>query len=283
VPVRLKLRKGLREPGPEPRERGGAVEVHEEARRLDGQRLVVAAWGLRKCFGPREVFCDVNLTVRPGEVLTIIGRSGVGKSTLLRCLNLLELPTSGEIQLGDVRIFKDRPLLPKRELMAARRRLSMVFQQFNLVKHLTAVENVALPRVVALKEPAERAIEEAIELLDRVNLRSRALAFPRELSGGEQQRVGIARAMALHPQAILFDEPTSSLDPELRGEVLGVMRQLSEAGMTMIIVTHELRFADEVANWVVFMDQGRVVEEGPPAQVLHAPLEERTSQFVRSH
>ena len=238
---------------------------------------------LSKSFGKTTVFHDVSLRIERGKVVTILGRSGVGKSTLLRCLNLLEIPTSGEIFLGGKCIFGNGLQISRKGLVSARRRLTMVFQQFNLFQHLTAVENVALAPIVALHHPAAAAIEEAVSLLAHVGISARRLAYPAQLSGGEQQRVAIARALALKPAAILFDEPTSSLDPELRGEVLATMKQLAGEGMTMVIVTHELKFAAEVSDWVVYMDDRSVVEEGPVAQVMFAPRYERTQRFIGSH
>jgi ABC-type polar amino acid transport system ATPase subunit len=225
---------------------------------------------LSKSFGKTTIFRDISLRIERGKVVTILGRSGVGKSTLLRCLNLLEVPSSG-LQIS------------RKRLVIARRQLSMVFQQFNLFQHLTAVENVALAPIVALGESPAIAIAEAVSLLAHVGVSARRLAYPAQLSGGEQQRVAIARALALKPAAILFDEPTSSLDPELRGEVLATMKQLASEGMTMVIVTHELKFAAEVSDWVVYIDDGYVVEEGPVEQVMFAPLHERTQRFMGSH
>ncbi|MDA8048457.1 MAG: amino acid ABC transporter ATP-binding protein [Rhodospirillales bacterium] len=238
---------------------------------------------LTKRFGATEVFRDVSLRIEGGKVVTILGRSGVGKSTLLRCLNLLELPTSGQVFLRTKCVYDNGLCISRKDLIGARRQLSMVFQQFNLFQHLTAVENVALAPIVALGEPAGSAIEAARSLLDHVGISARMLAYPSQLSGGEQQRVAIARALALRPAAILFDEPTSSLDPELRGEVLATMKQLASEGMTMVVVTHELKFAADVSDWVVFMDDGGVVEEGPVEQVLVSPVRERTRQFISSH
>jgi len=244
--------------------------------------IVAEVRNLSKQFGMHQVIRDVSLKVARGKVVTIIGRSGVGKSTLLRCFNLLEIPSSGQIFLEGECIFHDGLQISRKRLVVARRQLSMVFQQFNLFQHLTAIENVALAPIIALGQSAEIAIDEAARLLAHVGITSRKLAFPSQLSGGEQQRVAIARALAVKPAAILFDEPTSSLDPELRGEVLATMRQLASEGMTMVIVTHELKFAADVSDRVVFMEGGRILEEGSVDQVLISPVHERTRQFIGS-
>ncbi|MHB8730679.1 MAG: amino acid ABC transporter ATP-binding protein [bacterium] len=246
------------------------------------QPPVAEVRNLGKRFGSHEVFGNVSLRVDRGKVLTVVGRSGVGKSTLLRCLNLLEIPSAGQLFLRGECVYDNRLQISGKALIAARRQLSMVFQQFNLFQHLTAIENVALAPIVALGERSRDAIEAAAALLHHVGLSKRMLALPSQLSGGEQQRVAIARALAVRPAAILFDEPTSSLDPELRGEVLATMKQLAGEGMTMVVVTHELKFAADVSDWVVFMDEGRVMEEGPVEQVLLSPLSERTRQFINS-
>jgi len=246
------------------------------------ENAVAQVQNLSKSFGDNLIFHDVNLDVESGQVVTILGRSGVGKSTLLRCMNLLEVPSSGKVLLKGECIFDDGLNVSGRGLIAARRKLSMVFQQFNLFKHLTAVENVSLAVTIALKVESKRAIADAMELLERVGLRHRALAYPHQLSGGEQQRVGIARALAVKPAAILFDEPTSSLDPELRGEVLRVMKSLAAEDVTMVVVTHELSFAREVSDWIVFMDEGTVLEEGPPNRVFDSPEHDRTFRFLNT-
>ncbi len=227
------------------------------------------------------VLKGISLTVQHGEHVAIIGRSGSGKSTLIRCMNLLEVPDRGTIEADGASIYQDRILLSPKQLVGFRRRVGMVFQQFNLFPHLTVVENVALPltRGVGLAQPA--ALERAVSMLSKVGLADKLRSYPRELSGGQQQRVAIARTLALQPAVVLFDEPTSALDPELVGEVLAVLRELANEGMTMVIVTHEMAFAAEVSNRVVFLDAGQVAEEGPPEQIFKAPVNPRTQSFVR--
>ena len=227
------------------------------------------------------VLKGISLTVQHGEHVAIIGRSGSGKSTLIRCMNLLEVPDRGTIEADGDSIYQDRILLSPKQLVGFRRRVGMVFQQFNLFPHLTVVENVALPltRGVGLAQPA--ALERAVSMLSKVGLADKLRSYPRELSGGQQQRVAIARTLALQPAVVLFDEPTSALDPELVGEVLAVLRELANEGMTMVIVTHEMAFAAEVSNRVVFLDAGQVAEEGPPEQIFKAPVNPRTQSFVR--
>jgi ABC-type polar amino acid transport system ATPase subunit len=227
-----------------------------------------------------SVLKGISLTVQHGEHVAIIGRSGSGKSTLIRCMNLLEVPDRGTIEADGAAIYQDRILLSPRQLVGFRRRVGMVFQQFNLFPHLTVVENVALPltKGVGLAQPA--ALERAVSMLGKVGLADKLRSYPRELSGGQQQRVAIARTLALQPAIVLFDEPTSALDPELVGEVLAVLRELAHEGMTMVIVTHELAFAAEVSNRVVFLDAGLVAEEGPPEQIFKAPVNPRTQSFV---
>jgi ABC-type polar amino acid transport system ATPase subunit len=226
------------------------------------------------------VLKGISLTVQHGEHVAIIGRSGSGKSTLIRCMNLLEVPDRGTIEADGASIYQDRILLNPKQLVGFRRRVGMVFQQFNLFPHLTVVENVALPltKGVGLAQPA--ALERAVSMLSKVGLADKVRSYPRELSGGQQQRVAIARTLALQPAIVLFDEPTSALDPELVGEVLAVLRELANEGMTMVIVTHELAFAAEVSNRVVFLDAGLVAEEGPPEQIFKAPVNPRTQSFV---
>jgi polar amino acid transport system ATP-binding protein len=235
----------------------------------------IRAERLVKRYGDHTVLKGVDLDVAPGEVVCVIGPSGSGKSTLLRCLNLLELPTSGRVFLGE-----DEITAPGAHVDVLRRRLGMVFQSFNLFPHKTVLQNVTLAPVKALGEPRREAEERARGLLERVGLSDKADEHPARLSGGQQQRVAIARALAMRPQAMLFDEVTSALDPELVKEVLEVMRELAEGGMTMVVVTHEMGFAREVGDRLLFMDEGTIVEEGLPSTVLAEPREERTRRFL---
>ncbi len=246
---------------------------------------MVQAINVRKSFGDTEVLKGIDLTVDPGEVISLLGPSGSGKSTFLRCINHLERLDGGEISVnGELvgyrrhggRKYELRP----RETAAARRHVGMVFQRFNLFPHRTAVENVMEAPIYVKRETRTKARAEAMQLLDRVGLADKAAAYPAQLSGGQQQRVAIARALAMRPTLMLFDEPTSALDPELVGEVLEVMKGLATEGMTMIVVTHEIGFAREVCDKVVFMDGGVVVEAGPPAQVLTDPRHARTKSFL---
>ncbi len=236
---------------------------------------------LSKSFAGRTVLHSVDLDVNAGEIVSILGQSGGGKSTLLRCINLLEMPDSGRICVGDQTVFEGTRAVV-RDLATLRQKLGMVFQRFNLFPHLTAVENVVLAQTKAAGVSEDQAVETAVRLIRRVGLEHRALAYPDEMSGGEQQRVAIARALALNPSALLFDEPTSALDPESTREVLTVMRELAQAGMTMVIVTHEVSFARQVSDRVAFVDAGRIVEQGPPEQVIDAPIEERTRAFLNA-
>jgi polar amino acid transport system ATP-binding protein len=231
--------------------------------------------GLRKSFGATEVLKGIDLSVSERELLFIIGPSGSGKSTLLRCINRLEEPSGGSIVFDGVEVT-DRAT----DLNALRRSMGMVFQSFNLYPHMTALANVTLAVRKVLKKTREDADVVGQRALAEVGLADKAAAYPAELSGGQQQRVAIARALALGPKIVLFDEPTSALDPELVGSVLAVMRNLKAGGMTMLVVSHELRFARDAADRVIFMDQGRIVEEGPPAALFNAPREARTRAFV---
>jgi ABC-type polar amino acid transport system ATPase subunit len=228
---------------------------------------------LCKSFGRLQVLRDIDLRVRDGEVVALIGASGSGKSTLLRCVNRLEAPTSGAVR------FRDREVTPA-NLNAVRREIGMVFQRFNLFPHLTALENVTLAPRRVLGVPAREAERQGRALLEQVKLAAKSDSYPGELSGGQQQRVAIARALALRPALLLFDEPTSALDPELVGEVLEVMRDLAREGRTMLIATHEMGFAREVAGRILFLDGGTILEEGPPEQVLENPTQERTRAFL---
>ncbi len=231
---------------------------------------------LNKYFGDLHVLKDVDLKVAQGEVVCLIGASGSGKSTLLRCINFLERAQSGEIYI------QGRLVNPgKDDLDKIRQEVGMVFQLFNLFPHKNVLENVIEAPVMVKKIPVKQATEEALALLEKVGLSDKAESYPSQLSGGQKQRVAIARALAMRPKIMLFDEPTSALDPELVGEVLAVMKQLAREGMTMIVVTHEMAFAREVANWVVYMDEGRIVEVSKPAQIFDAPREARTREFLR--
>jgi len=246
---------------------------------------MVRAEGVHKRFGTNEVLKGITLTVNRGEVMCLLGPSGSGKSTFLRCINHLEKINSGRLTVdgelvgyreGSGKLYE----LHEREVSRKRQEIGMVFQQFNLFPHMTALDNVMLAPVQVLKRSRDETVQRARELLDRVGLGDKHDAYPLSLSGGQQQRVAIARALAMDPKLMLFDEPTSALDPELVGDVLDVMRDLAHSGMTMIVVTHEIGFAREAADTVVFMDGGVVVESGPPAQVLGAPKHERTRSFL---
>jgi polar amino acid transport system ATP-binding protein len=230
---------------------------------------------IRKLYGSFVALNGVSLQVARGEVVCLIGPSGSGKSTLLRCTNGLETIDGGEILLDGVVLPRD-----ERGMRAVRRRMGMVFQSFELFPHRTALDNVAMGPKTVLRMPVDAARQRAAALLDKVGLADKAASFPANLSGGQQQRVAIARALAMEPEIMLFDEPTSALDPETIGEVLGVMKQLAEEGMTMLVVTHEMSFARSVADRVVVFERGTIVEEGPPAQIFDAPLVERTREFL---
>ncbi len=232
---------------------------------------------LHKRFGELEVLRGISLDVDTGEVVCVVGPSGSGKSTLLRCINLLEPPEEGRILLEGERVTgRDPEITPD----TVRRRVGMVFQQFNLFPHKSVVENVSLAQLKVLGRSRDEASDKSRSLLERAGLGDKIDEYPERLSGGQQQRVAIARALAMDPHVMLFDEVTSALDPELVKEVLDVMRELAHEGMTMIVVTHEMGFAREVADRVMFMDEGMVVEHGPPAEVLEHPREERTSRFL---
>ncbi|MCM3658692.1 amino acid ABC transporter ATP-binding protein [Agromyces mediolanus] len=249
-------------------------------------RPLLTAAGLRKAFGQNEVLRGIDFEVRRGEVVVLIGPSGSGKTTVLRSLNGLETPDAGVLDLdgGPVIDFAAQALGPakaaKRERLALRDRSAMVFQHHNLFPHLTVLENVIEGPVQVQRVPKVRAVAEATALLERVGLAEKRDAYPFELSGGQQQRVGIVRALALKPDLLLFDEPTSALDPELVGEVLQVIAELAREGWTMVVVTHELAFARQAADEVLFLDGGVVVERGAPAELFTAPREERTRRFL---
>ncbi|TDE30226.1 amino acid ABC transporter ATP-binding protein [Actinomadura sp. 6K520] len=251
----------------------GSGGSEADARRAGGGTVEIR--GLHKSFGTNEVLRGVDLRVAPGEVVCVIGPSGSGKSTLLRCVNLLEEPTAGTVRVVGVDLTG-----PEVDIDAVRRRIGMVFQSFDLFPHLTALGNVVIAQRKVLRRARPEAERIARELLGRVGLADKVDSYPARLSGGQQQRVAIARALAMGPEVMLFDEPTSALDPELVGDVLGVMRGLAEEGMTMLVVTHEMSFAREVADRVVFMDGGVIVEEGPPSRVIDDPAHERTRAFL---
>jgi len=240
---------------------------------------MIALSNISKSFGRNQVLQDISLNVNRGEVVVILGPSGSGKTTLLRCVNYLEKPGSGQIAVGDFHVDCSRAR--RGDILQLRRKTAMVFQQYNLFRHKTALENVMEALLVVKKLPAAEARKRSIALLEKVGLGAKLNEYPSRLSGGQQQRVGIARALALEPEVILFDEPTSALDPELVGEVLEVIRAIAREGITMIVVTHEMGFARDVANRVVFMDGGVIVEEGTPDEVFQHPKEERTKQFLR--
>ncbi|MFD0677272.1 MULTISPECIES: amino acid ABC transporter ATP-binding protein [unclassified Paenibacillus] len=234
---------------------------------------------ITKSFGCNQVLRGIDLTVNKGEVVAILGPSGSGKTTLLRCMNYLEKPNEGFITIDDFSV--DCKRASKKEIHQLRQKTAMVFQQYNLFRHKTALENVMEGLVIVKKQSKDEARRRSVELLEKVGLGSKLDSYPSQLSGGQQQRVGIARALALNPAVILFDEPTSALDPELVGEVLSVIRKIAKEGITMVIVTHEMTFAQDVASHVVFMDEGVIVEEGKPAELFNEPKEERTKQFLR--
>ena len=248
---------------------------------------IIKTENICKSFGSVEVLKNVSLTVEPGEVVVIIGPSGAGKSTYLRTLNHLEKPTSGKIWIDD-KLIEDRVnghnqvKLPHKERAAILLEMGMVFQRFNLFPHKTALQNVMLAPMNVKGVPEKEAKEKAVKLLNQVGLGDRLDSYPAKLSGGQQQRVAIARALAMEPKMMLFDEPTSALDPELVGDVLNVMKELAEEGMTMLVVTHEMGFAREVADRVVFMYDGAILEEGSPKEIFTNPKHDRTRQFLQS-
>ena len=230
---------------------------------------------LSKQFGENEVLKAIDLTVKEGEVVVIIGPSGSGKSTILRCLNLLEEPTSGEIFFEGQNITA-----PDSNIDQIRQKMGMVFQSFNLFPHMSVLENLTITPVKIKKEDPTKAKDQALALLDQVGLKEKADSYPSNLSGGQQQRVAIARALAMNPDVMLFDEPTSALDPEMVGEVLAVMQDLAKKGMTMVVVTHEMGFAKEVADRVIFMADGIILEEGTPEEIFDRPQNSRTQDFL---
>ncbi|WP_411682149.1 amino acid ABC transporter ATP-binding protein [Clostridium thailandense] len=239
---------------------------------------MISIKNLKKSFNNLEVLKGVDLSVEKGEVVVIIGPSGSGKSTFLRCINYLESPDEGSIQIGDISV--NASAAKKEDVKKLRRSTAMVFQSYNLFKNKTALENIIEPLIMNKKMNKKEAEEKAEELIKVVGLQDKKDNYPSTLSGGQQQRIGIARAMAVNPEVILFDEPTSALDPELVGEVLNVIRDLAKKHMTMIIVTHEMAFAREVADRVIFMDKGNVIEAGTPQDIFTNPKEERTKKFL---
>ena len=230
---------------------------------------------LRKDFGDNRVLRGITNEIKKGEVVVVIGPSGSGKSTFLRCLNLLEKPTAGEI------VFEGQTITdPSVDINKVRTKIGMVFKQFNLFPHKTAVDNIMMSPILVKKVPRDEAYRKAVSLLNMVGLAAKETAYPSSLSGGQQQRIAIARALAMEPDVMLFDEPTSALDPEMVGEVLAVMKQLAADGMTMVIVSHEMGFAREVGDRILFMDEGLIVEEGPPEEVFFQPKHPRTQDFL---
>ena len=236
---------------------------------------IIRVKGLYKSFGPHTILKDIHVEIYPREVVVVIGPSGSGKSTFLRCLNLLEQPDRGEIWIGDTPLLDKSTNIPK-----VRAEMGMVFQSFNLFPHKKVIDNITLAPIQVLGKSPDEAREKALELLRKVGLENKADAYPDSLSGGQAQRVAIARALAMEPKIMLFDEPTSALDPEMVGEVLTVMQDLAREGMTMVVVTHEMGFAREVGDRILFMDQGQIVEQGTPEEVFGQPKNERLRTFL---
>ena len=238
-------------------------------------KALIKVEDLHKSFGDIKVLDGIDIEIKKGNVVVVVGPSGSGKSTFLRCLNLLEMPTGGKIFFEDINITDS-----KVNINEHRQRMGMVFQQFNLFPHMTILKNMTLAPIKLLKISKEEAEAKAIELLKRVGLEDRVDSYPSQLSGGQKQRVAIVRALSMNPEVMLFDEPTSALDPEMVGEVLAVMRELAEINMTMVVVTHEMAFAREAATRVLFMDEGRIMEQGTPDEIFNAPKNERLRSFL---
>jgi len=236
---------------------------------------IIEVSGLHKSFGANVVLQDISVDIALREVVVVIGPSGSGKSTFLRCINLLEVPEKGDIRIEGISLMDKTTSITE-----IRQEVGMVFQQFNLFPHKKVIDNIMLAPMLIRKWPEEKARAKALELLDQVGLSDKAEAYPASLSGGQSQRVAIARALAMEPKVMLFDEPTSALDPEMVGEVLTVMKELAQGGMTMVVVTHEMGFAREVGDRVLFMEQGRIVEEAPPQELFGNPQQERTREFL---
>ncbi len=257
------------------------MTMAEQVARQAGVAGVIRVRQLEKSYAQTTVLKGIDLDVAPGEVISVIGPSGSGKSTLIRCLNLLETPTGGSVEvLGQTLFDKGRIVVNKSELQRYRARAGMVFQSFNLFPNMSALANVSLAQVHTLGRAKAEADRRSAELLERVGLGERLGHLPSQLSGGQQQRVAIARALAMDPEVMLFDEPTSAIDPELRVEVLQVMKDLAESGMTMIVVTHEMKFAEKISDRVLFLANGSIVEQGKPADLFGSPRHERTRQFL---